>query len=213
MCGIAGVLHRDGRPASPVTLKAMTDIIAHRGPDGEGHYCDGPVGLGHRRLSIIDLTDAARQPMATRDGRYVLSYNGEIYNFKELKAELSARGHLFHSSGDSEVLLTAFAEWGISALLRLNGMAGLLITGVIMWRSLFSQYFSLGTIRVASLVHAVLALALMLLVIVHVYSSFWIKGSIDAMLTGWVTPGWAYRHHRRWYRKHLRGEEPQSHAK
>lgn len=122
MCGIAGVLHRDGRPASPVTLKAMTDIIAHRGPDGEGHYCDGPVGLGHRRLSIIDLTDAARQPMATRDGRYVLSYNGEIYNFKELKAELSARGHLFHSSGDSEVLLTAFAEWGISALLRLNGM-------------------------------------------------------------------------------------------
>lgn len=122
MCGIAGVLHRDGRPASPVALKAMTDIIAHRGPDGEGHYCDGPVGLGHRRLSIIDLTDAARQPMATRDGRYVLSYNGEIYNFKELKAELSARGHLFHSSGDSEVLLTAFAEWGLSALLRLNGM-------------------------------------------------------------------------------------------
>lgn len=122
MCGIAGVLHRDGRPASPVTLKAMTDIIAHRGPDGEGHYCDGPVGLGHRRLSIIDLSDAARQPMATRDGRYVLSYNGEIYNFKELKAELRARGHLFHSSGDSEVLLSAFAEWGISALLRLNGM-------------------------------------------------------------------------------------------
>ncbi|MGX5735303.1 asparagine synthase (glutamine-hydrolyzing) [Bosea thiooxidans] len=122
MCGIAGVLHRDGRPASPVTLKAMTDIIAHRGPDGEGHYCDGPVGLGHRRLSIIDLTDAARQPMTTRDGRYVLTYNGEIYNFQELKAELSALGHLFHSSGDSEVLLTAFAEWGLAALHKLNGM-------------------------------------------------------------------------------------------
>lgn len=122
MCGIAGVLHRDGRPASPVALKAMTDIIAHRGPDGEGHYCDGPVGLGHRRLSIIDLTDAARQPMTTRDGRFVLTYNGEIYNFHELKADLSARGHLFHSTGDSEVLLAAFAEWGISALYKLNGM-------------------------------------------------------------------------------------------
>jgi asparagine synthase (glutamine-hydrolysing) len=122
MCGIAGIFHRDGRPASPVALKAMTDLIAHRGPDGEGHYRDGPIGLGHRRLSIIDLTDAARQPMTTRDGRYVLTYNGEIYNFQELKADLSARGHLFHSSGDSEVLLTAFAEWGLSALYKLNGM-------------------------------------------------------------------------------------------
>lgn len=116
------MLHRDGRPASPVIVKAMTDIIAHRGPDGEGHYCDGPAGLGHRRLSIIDLTDAARQPMSTRDGRYVLTYNGEIYNFHELKAQLSARGHLFHSTGDSEVLLAAFAEWGLSALYKFNGM-------------------------------------------------------------------------------------------
>lgn len=122
MCGIAGVLHRDGRPASPVVMKAMTDIIAHRGPDGEGHYCDGPIGLGHRRLSIIDLSDAARQPMTTRDGRYVITYNGEIYNFHELKADLSARGHMFHSSGDSEVLLTAFAEWGLDALGKMNGM-------------------------------------------------------------------------------------------
>lgn len=122
MCGIVGIFHRDGRPASPVSLRAMTDLIAHRGPDGEGHYRDGPVGLGHRRLAIIDLTDAARQPMATRDGRYVLTYNGEIYNFQELKAELSARGHLFHSSGDSEVLLTAFLEWGLSALYKFNGM-------------------------------------------------------------------------------------------
>lgn len=122
MCGIAGILHRDGKPASARFLAAMTDLIAHRGPDGEGHYCDGPVGLGHRRLSIIDLTDAARQPMETRDGRFVLTYNGEIYNFKELKIELSARGHRFNSTGDSEVLLHAFAEWGIQALSRLNGM-------------------------------------------------------------------------------------------
>jgi asparagine synthase (glutamine-hydrolysing) len=122
MCGIAGILHRDGRPASITTLTAMTDIIVHRGPDGEGHYCNGPVGLGHRRLSIIDLTDASRQPMETRDGRFVLTYNGEIYNFKELKTELSARGHVFNSSGDSEVLLHSFAEWGLRALLKFNGM-------------------------------------------------------------------------------------------
>lgn len=122
MCGIVGIFHRDGRPASRVTLKAMTDIIAHRGPDGEGQYLDGPLALGHRRLSIIDLSDAARQPMMTRDGRYVLTYNGEIYNFHELKAQLSALGHVFHSSGDSEVLLAAFAQWGLSAFLKLNGM-------------------------------------------------------------------------------------------
>ena len=122
MCGIAGVVNLDGRPASPVIVKAMTDIIAHRGPDGEGVFCDGPVGLGHRRLAIIDLTDAASQPMATEDGRYVLTYNGEIYNFHELRAELSAKGHLFRSSGDAEVLLTAFVEWGVDALRRFNGM-------------------------------------------------------------------------------------------
>jgi asparagine synthase (glutamine-hydrolysing) len=100
----------------------MTDLIAHRGPDGEGHYRDGPVGLGHRRLAIIDLSDSSRQPMATADGRFVLTYNGEIYNFQEIKAELSAHGHQFHSTGDSEVLLKAFKEWGISALYKLNGM-------------------------------------------------------------------------------------------
>ena len=122
MCGIVGVLHTDSRPPSAQVLRAMTDLIAHRGPDGEGHYIDGPVALGHRRLAIIDLSDAARQPMVTRDGRYVLTYNGEIYNFSELKAQLTARGRIFHSTGDSEVLLYAFAEWGVSALYRLNGM-------------------------------------------------------------------------------------------
>ena len=127
MCGIAGILHADGRPPSGQTLRAMTDQIAHRGPDGEGQFIDGPVALGHRRLAIIDLTDAARQPMVTRDGRYVLTYNGEIYNFQELKAELSARGRVFNSSGDSEVLLNAFAEWGVAALCRLNGMFGFAI--------------------------------------------------------------------------------------
>lgn len=122
MCGIAGILHRAGAPASAVLVRKMTDAISHRGPDGEGHLADGPLALGHRRLSIIDLSQASRQPMQTTDGRYLVSYNGEIYNFRELRTELTARGYRFHSQGDTEVLLNAFAEWGIAALNRFNGM-------------------------------------------------------------------------------------------
>jgi asparagine synthase (glutamine-hydrolysing) len=122
MCGIVGTLSLVGEPASPVLLRRMTDAVAHRGPDGEGFFTDGPLGLGHRRLAIIDLSAAGHQPMLTRDGRYALSYNGEIYNFQELRAELEARGHQFRSRTDSEVLLYAYAEWGEKALERLNGM-------------------------------------------------------------------------------------------
>ncbi|MEZ5849031.1 MAG: asparagine synthase (glutamine-hydrolyzing) [Hyphomicrobiaceae bacterium] len=122
MCGITGFLHRDGAPGAPVRLKSMTDAIAHRGPDGEGQYVDGPIGLGHRRLAIIDLSPLGRQPMTTTDGRYSLTYNGEIYNFQEIRSELTTRGHAFVSRTDSEVLLHAFAEWGLGALRRLNGM-------------------------------------------------------------------------------------------
>lgn len=122
MCGIAGTFDLSGTPASPAVVQRMTDAIAHRGPDGEGVWVEGACGLGHRRLAIIDLSDAGRQPMATADGRFVLSYNGELYNFQELRAELQARGRRFVSRSDSEVLLQAFAEWGIDALPRLNGM-------------------------------------------------------------------------------------------
>lgn len=122
MCGLAGILHRDGAPASVTALRAMTDLIAHRGPDGEGHFVDGPIGLGHRRLAIIDLSPAGNQPMTTRDGRYVLAYNGEIYNFNEIRADLQARGYKFNSRTDSEVVLYAFAHWGMAALQRFNGM-------------------------------------------------------------------------------------------
>ncbi len=122
MCGLAGVLNLDGAPVSPESLKRMTDLIAHRGPDGEGHWIDGNVGLGHRRLAIIDLSPGGHQPKQTADGRFVVSYNGEIYNFKELRTELEAKGHHFHSQSDTEVLLSALAEWGISALDRFNGM-------------------------------------------------------------------------------------------
>jgi asparagine synthase (glutamine-hydrolysing) len=122
MCGITGVFNLDGKPVSSDMVRKMTDALAHRGPDGEGVFTDGAAGLGHRRLAIIDLTPAGHQPMLTRDGRYALSFNGEIYNFQELRAELEALGYQFRSRTDSEVLLNAYAEWGESALTRLNGM-------------------------------------------------------------------------------------------
>jgi asparagine synthase (glutamine-hydrolysing) len=125
MCGIAGIAHLDGEPVSPVALKRMADAIAHRGPDGEGVYVDGALGLAHRRLAIIDLSPAAHQPMATEDGRFVISYNGEVYNFAELRIELESLGHRFRSRTDSEVVLKAFAAWGQKALERFNGMFAL----------------------------------------------------------------------------------------
>lgn len=122
MCGITGIFNLNGDAVSPVALRKMTDVIAHRGPDGEGFFVDRFIGLGHRRLAIIDLTSAGQQPMATLDDRYILTYNGEIYNFRELRAELEQCGHRFRSRTDTEVLLHAYAEWGEKALDRLNGM-------------------------------------------------------------------------------------------
>jgi asparagine synthase (glutamine-hydrolysing) len=122
MCGIAGLINFDGRAASLETLQAMTRAIAHRGPDGEGHWRDGPVGLGHRRLSIIDLSDIANQPMVAANGSGVLVYNGEVYNFRELRTELESLGCAFRSRTDSEVVLNALATWGTGALTRFNGM-------------------------------------------------------------------------------------------
>jgi len=122
MCAIVGIVNLNGAPAEHASLQRMTDAVAHRGPDGEGHLVDGCVGLGHRRLAIIDLSPAGRQPMATEDGRYVLIYNGEIYNFRELRVELEAQGWPFRSRTDSEVLLKAYAEWGAGCLERFNGM-------------------------------------------------------------------------------------------
>ncbi|MGF6311235.1 asparagine synthase (glutamine-hydrolyzing) [Bradyrhizobium sp. i1.8.4] len=122
MCGVAGILNLDGRPVSPHVLRAMTQAIAHRGPDGEGQWIDRSIGLGHRRLAIIDLSPTGEQPMQTPDGRFVISYNGEIYNYRELRAELEAQGHVFRSRSDTEVLLQAIAAWGMGALQRFNGM-------------------------------------------------------------------------------------------
>lgn len=122
MCGITGIFHLNGEPASPVLLRKMTEAIAHRGPDGEGYYTDSFVGLGHRRLAIIDLSRAGHQPMVSRDGLVALTYNGEIYNFQELRIELEALGHQFRSRTDSEVVLNAWLEWGPECVIRFNGM-------------------------------------------------------------------------------------------
>lgn len=127
MCGIVGIFNLNGEPVSPVQLRQMTDAISHRGPDGEGFYLDSFVGLGHRRLAIIDLSPAGHQPMMTEDKQYALTYNGEIYNFRELKTDLEKRGHRFRSRTDSEVVLYAYVEWGPACVERFNGMFALAI--------------------------------------------------------------------------------------
>ncbi|HYY92947.1 MAG TPA: asparagine synthase (glutamine-hydrolyzing), partial [Pyrinomonadaceae bacterium] len=122
MCGIAGVYNLNGEAVPTSLLKAMTDAIAHRGPDGDGFYADGPVGLGHRRLAIIDLSPAGRQPMANETADIIITYNGEVYNFQELQVELQALGHRFQSKTDSEVVVHAYEEWGEACVERFNGM-------------------------------------------------------------------------------------------
>lgn len=123
MCGIAGLINFED-PVKPAQLRLATDRLAHRGPDGEGLWASdcGRVVLGHRRLSVIDLSDNAQQPMSSKDGRYTIVFNGELYNFAELRSELLALGHHFTSTGDTEVLLTAYAVWGEGCLERFNGM-------------------------------------------------------------------------------------------
>jgi asparagine synthase (glutamine-hydrolysing) len=100
----------------------MTEAISHRGPDGEGFYVDSFVALGHRRLAIIDLSPAAHQPMISDDKQYAITYNGEIYNFREMRAELESLGHPFTSRSDTEVVLRAYVEWGSECVKRFNGM-------------------------------------------------------------------------------------------
>ncbi len=123
MCGIVGTFNfRSGARVDPQVIHAMATLIRHRGPDADGFYVDGPLGLGHRRLSILDLSDRGRQPLATPDGRFVIVYNGEVYNYLELRAELEGRGWLFRTNTDTEVVLALYAEEGKDCLRRLNGM-------------------------------------------------------------------------------------------
>jgi asparagine synthase (glutamine-hydrolysing) len=122
MCGIAGLFHPDvPKPVDPARIAAMADTLAHRGPDGSGVWTAPGVGLGHRRLAIIDL-EAGQQPMVSADGELAITYNGEIYNFRELRAELETLGHAFATHSDTEVILASWRQWGPSCLSRLNGM-------------------------------------------------------------------------------------------
>jgi asparagine synthase (glutamine-hydrolysing) len=124
MCGIVGVFeHRaTGRRMDPAVFDRMVDSLAHRGPNGRGTWHDAGVSLGHRRLSILDPTPAGAQPMVDKRHALVVTYNGEIYNYRELRAELQERGHRFQTNCDTEVLLASYAEWGTAAVTRFNGI-------------------------------------------------------------------------------------------
>jgi asparagine synthase (glutamine-hydrolysing) len=122
MCGIAGILHLDGAPADGEILQRMTRILAHRGPDGQAEYVSGPVGLGHRRLSIIDLSNNGTQPMPNEDGSIQLTFNGEIFNYRALCSELVDKGHAFRSRTDTETIVHGYEEFGVRVVDRLNGM-------------------------------------------------------------------------------------------
>lgn len=124
MCGICGIIARNAAGVDQSRLLKMRDTMVHRGPDGAGYYSDrvSQVGLGHRRLKIIDLSDAAAQPMTNEDGSIWITYNGEIYNYQVLVRTLQARGHEFASHSDTEVIIHAYEEWGIECLTRFNGM-------------------------------------------------------------------------------------------
>ncbi len=121
MCGIVGVVGRDGQPLDREVFLRARDTMTHRGPDDGGFYQDGPVMLGHRRLSIIDL-GGGHQPMSAADDAVWIVFNGEIYNFRELRKELEAKGHQFRSHSDTEVILHLYLEEGVSAFERLNGI-------------------------------------------------------------------------------------------
>ncbi|MDB5453989.1 MAG: asparagine synthetase, partial [Caulobacteraceae bacterium] len=122
MCGIAGLFDIKGsKPFDPEVLDRMTLALRLRGPDGSGMHFRPGVALGHRRLAVIDI-DGGAQPMQTSDGRLTVVFNGEIYNFRELRAELQAQGRRFLTRSDTEVLLQGWLAWGQSLLPRLNGM-------------------------------------------------------------------------------------------
>ena len=127
MCGICGQYNfAAGAPVLRHTLQKMTGSLVHRGPDDEGFYLDGPVGLGFRRLSIIDL-EGGHQPMSDQEESVWVVFNGEIYNFPELKQQLETLGHKFRTECDTEVIVHGYKQWGDQVLNRLNGMFGLAI--------------------------------------------------------------------------------------
>jgi len=152
MCGICGQYNfESGAPVDPLTIGRMMDTIVHRGPDDSGKHLDGPLGLGFRRLAILDLSPAGHQPMADPEETVWVVFNGEIYNFQELRKELEAKGHRFRSNCDTEVIVHGYKQWGDAVLNRFNGMFGLAIWDVRQRRLLLARdpmgikpvYFSL----------------------------------------------------------------------
>jgi len=171
MCGIAGIIafSPSAPPADRAELRTMRDHMAARGPDGHGEWfsADGRVALGHRRLSVIDLSDRAAQPMASADGQLVITFNGEIYNYRELRAEVETRGRVFRTTSDTEVLLQLYAEKGQAMLQDLRGMYAFALwdarkQAMLLARDPFGikpLYYTpgSGTLRFASQVKALLA--------------------------------------------------------
>ena len=168
MCGIAGIFHcGTPNPVDPERVARMADALAHRGPDGSGVWTGPGVGLGHRRLSIIDIAGSP-QPMHSADGRATIVFNGEIYNFKELRRELEVGGAQFRTDGDTEVILAAWQRWGVECLQRLHGMFAFALydaqrkvlflardrLGV---KPLFTAYLSDGSLAFASELKGLLA--------------------------------------------------------
>src|SRR6184192_3391223 len=130
MCGICGQFNFAGdEPVQPEIVRRMADSIAHRGPDDEGYFFSGRVGLGFRRLSIIDLA-GGHQPMSDAEETVWMIFNGEIYNYRELRAELQSKGHQFRTNSDTEVIIHGYKEWGTDVFNHLNGMFGLAIWDV-----------------------------------------------------------------------------------
>ena len=122
MCGLFGALGFDGNAIDSEHAERMSERVARRGPDDKGEFFDGPVMLGHRRLSIIDLSPAGHQPMQDSSGRYAIVFNGTIYNYPELRELLIGKGYRFNSHSDTEVIVNAYACWGEDCVERLHGM-------------------------------------------------------------------------------------------
>lgn len=139
MCGFVAMLALNENKVDQSVVERMTTAIRHRGPDDEGYFFSGPVGFGFRRLSILDVSPTGHQPMFSPDGKKVLVFNGEIYNYIELRKELQALGHAFKSSGDTEVLLHAYLEWGGECLEKLNGMWAFIIYDIQKGTLFFSR--------------------------------------------------------------------------
>src|SRR5581483_8309000 len=121
MCGIAGMVRTDGAPPSMEALRRMAEAMRHRGPDADGFWHDDHAALAHRRLAIIDLSEAGRNPLSNEDGSVWITFNGEVYNFQQLRQELEGLGHRFRSRTDTEVIVHAYEQWGTECPKRFRG--------------------------------------------------------------------------------------------